>query len=71
MSNLFRVMPVVARNLSDIRVGLVRPRTWERKDVLLNAYVVEFVNFEALCCNLYNLRLDAFKFGRLYIIMEI
>ena len=70
MSNLFQVMPVVARNLSDVRIGLGRPRMWERKDVLLYVYVVELVYSEASCCNLYNSRLDAFKFGGLYVFMQ-
>ena len=71
MLNLFQVMPVVARDLSDVCVGLGRPCMWERKNVLLNAYVEEFINFETSCCNLYNSRLDAFEFGGLYIIMQI
>ena len=44
---------------------------WGRKEVLLNAYVVEFVNFKASCCNLYNSRVDAFEFGGLNVIMHI
>ena len=71
MLNLFQVMPVGARILSDVRIGFGRHHMWERKNVLLNAYVVEFVNSEASCCNLYNSRLDAFKFGGLYFIMQI
>ena len=64
-------MPVVAKNLSDVRVGFGRPRMWERKDILLNAYTVELVYFKASSCNLYNSRLDAFEFGGSYIIMQI
>ena len=47
MSNLFQVMPIGARILSDVRVGFRRPRMWERNDVSLYAYVVKLVYFEA------------------------
>ena len=40
-------------------------------NVLLYVQVVELVNFEASCRNLYNSRLDEFELGGLYIIMCI
>ena len=67
----FQVLPIGARNFNGVCVGFGRPRMWERKDIPLNAYVVELIYFKASCCNLYNSRLDAFDFGGSYVIMQI
>ena len=64
-------MPIGARNFNGIRVGFGRPRMWEGKDIPLNAYVVELVYVEGSCRNFYNSRLDAFDFGRSYVIMQL
>ena len=70
MSNHFQVMPVVARNLSDVCIAFGRSCVGE-KIFFVYVHVVEHVYFEALCCNLYNSRLDAFDFGGSYVIMQI
>ena len=47
MLNLFQVMSVGVRILSEVRVVFGRPRVWG-KDVLFYAHVVKLVYFEAL-----------------------